>query len=202
MISVILVEDEHLIRSALAGLIDLNEDMQVVGQFANGEDALAGASALAPDVAVVDLQLPGMDGIETAVELAKRVPGIRTMILTSHGRPGYLKRALSRGMSGFMPKTIAAEELARAIRTVMSGGRAVDSALAAEAITAGDSPLSAREADVLEMSIGGAPVKAIARRMHLSEGTVRNYLSSAQAKVGAANRFEAVEVARKNGWIG
>ncbi|MDO5721288.1 MAG: response regulator transcription factor [Actinomycetaceae bacterium] len=202
MISVVLVEDEHLIRSAIAGLIELNEDMEVVGQFASGEDALAGCGALAPDVAVIDLQLPGVDGIETAVGLQQRVPGVRTMILTSHGRPGYLKRALSRGVSGFMPKTIAASDLARAIRTIMQGGRAVDSALAAEAITSGDSPLSAREADALEMSIGGTAVKTIARRMHLSEGTVRNYLSSAQAKLGAQNRFEALEIARKNGWIG
>lgn len=202
MIAVILVEDEHLIRSALAGLIELDEDMRVVGQFANGEDAVVGSAALKPDVAIIDLQLPGMDGIDTAVALRERIPELHTMILTSYGRPGQLKRALSKGVQGFMPKTISAPELARAIRTMRDGGRAVDSALAAEAITAGDSPLSAREADVLELSIGGTPVKTIARRLHLSDGTVRNYLSSAQTKLGAANRFEAVELARQNGWIG
>lgn len=202
MISVILVEDEHLIRSAIAGLIELNEDMEVVAQFASGEDALARCSSLQPQVAVVDLQLPGIDGIETAVGLQQRIGHLRTIILTSHARPGYLKRALARGISGFLPKTISAPDLARSIRTVMQGGRAVDSALAAEAITTGDSPLSAREADALELSMGGTPVKTIARRLHLSEGTVRNYLSSAQAKLGADNRFEALEIARKNGWIG
>lgn len=201
MISVILIEDEHLIRSALAGLIELNDDMTVVAQYACGEDAVAAISDEA-DVAVVDLQLPGLDGIDTANALRERYPHLRCLILTSYGRPGHLKRALSQGISGFLPKTIAADELARAIRTVMAGGRAVDSTLAAEAITTGESPLSAREADVLEMSIGGAPVKAVARKLHLSEGTVRNYLSSAQMKVGAANRFEAIEIARGKGWIG
>ncbi len=202
MIAVILVEDEHLIRSALAGLIELDEDMHVVGQFANGEDAVVGCAALKPEVAIIDLQLPGMDGIETAVALRECVPELHTMILTSYGRPGHLKRALAHGVQGFMPKTISAAELSRAIRTMRDGGRAVDSALATEVIVAGDSPLSAREADALEMSIGGTPVKTIARKMHLSEGTVRNYLSSAQTKLGAANRFEAVELAREQGWIG
>lgn len=202
MISVILIEDEHLIRSALAGLIELNEDMQVVAQYASGEEAIAGASAHAPNVAVVDLELPGKDGIDTAQILMEQMPTLQTMILTSHGRPGYLKRALSVGIKGFMPKTISANQLARAIRTIMDGGRAVDSQLATEVIIAGDSPLTAREADVLEHSIGGSPVKAIARKMHLSEGTVRNYLSSAQSKLGASNRFEAAEIARERGWLG
>lgn len=202
MIRVVLVEDEQLIRAALAGLLDLSDDIDVVGQFLSGEEAVRGTSALAPDVAVVDLQLPGMDGIDTSLALMERVPGMKCMILTSHARPGYLKRALSAGISGFMPKTISADDLTNAVRTVASGGRVVDSGLAADAIASGDSPLTTREADVLELATDGTPVAEIARRVHLAEGTVRNYLSSAQAKLGASNRHEAAELARRKGWIG
>ncbi|MDO5720693.1 MAG: response regulator transcription factor [Actinomycetaceae bacterium] len=202
MIRVVLVEDEQLIRAALAGLLDLSDDIAVVGQFLSGEEAVRGTSALAPDVAVVDLQLPGMDGIDTSLALMERVPGMKCMILTSHARPGYLKRALSAGISGFMPKTISADDLTNAVRTVASGGRVVDSGLAADAIASGDSPLTTREADVLELATDGTPVAEIARRVHLAEGTVRNYLSSAQAKLGASNRHEAAELARRKGWIG
>lgn len=201
MIRVVLVEDEQLIRAALAGLLDLSDDIDVVGQFLSGEEAVRGTSALAPDVAVVDLQLPGMDGIDTSLALMERVPGVKCMILTSHARPGYLKRALSAGISGFMPKTISADDLTNAVRTVASGGRVVDSGLAADAIASGDSPLTTREADVLELATDGTPVAEIARRVHLAEGTVRNYLSSAQSKLGASNRHEAAELARRKGWI-
>lgn len=202
MIRVVLVEDEQLIRAALAGLLDLSDDIEVVGQFLSGEEAVRGTSALAPDVAVVDLQLPGMDGIDTSLALMEQVPGMKSMILTSHARPGYLKRALSAGISGFMPKTISADDLTNAVRTVANGGRVVDSGLAADAIASGDSPLTTREADVLELATDGTPVAEIARRVHLAEGTVRNYLSSAQAKLGASNRHEAAELARRKGWIG
>lgn len=128
--------------------------------------------------------------------------GLRTIILTSHARPGYLKRALSSGVSGFLPKTVSADELDRAVRTVAAGRRAVDSGLAADTIASGDSPLTAREADVLELAVDGAPISRIAQKAHLAEGTVRNYLSSAQAKLGAANRHEAAEIARSRGWLG
>lgn len=201
MIRIVLIEDEQLIRSALAGLLQLNDDLEVVGEFVSGEDALAGVAALDAHVAIVDLQLPGMDGIDTALALMQRLPTINCMILTSHARPGYLKRALSAGISGFMPKTISADDLTHAVRTVAEGGRIVDSGLAADAIASGDSPLTTREADVLALAVDGIRVAEIANKVHLAEGTVRNYLSSAQAKLGAANRHEAAEIARQKGWI-
>jgi two-component system response regulator DesR len=150
---------------------------------------------------MLDLQLPDSDGITIASALHAELPGCATLIVTSHGRPGYLKRALAAGVRGFVPKTVSAAELASAVRIVHSGGRYVDPALASEAISAGDSPLTPREADVLELAADGAPIEEIARRAHLSAGTVRNYLSSATAKVGGANRHEAVRIARRYGWI-
>lgn len=202
MIKVLLVDDEHLIRSAIAGLLSLMDDIVIVGEFGSGEDAIRAASALAPTLAVVDLQLPGMDGIETCAKLMESVPGLTTIILTSHARPGYLKSALSTGISGFLPKTTSADDLERAVRSVAAGGRAVDPGLAADTITAGDSPLTPRETDVLELSVDRAPISTIAKRARLAEGTVRNYLSSAQLKLGAGNRHEAVDIARSKGWLG
>lgn len=201
MISVLLAEDEHLIRGALAALLRLEDDLAVVGEAATGAQALSMTRALRPDVAILDLQLPDLDGIAVATAIHAELPGCRTMIVTSHGRPGYLKRALSAGVRGFLPKTVSAQVLADVVRTIHSGGRYVDPALAAEAISAGDSPLTAREADVLEFAADGAPVEEIAQRAALSPGTVRNYLSSASAKVGATNRHEAVRIARRHGWI-
>ncbi|MFL6133999.1 MAG: response regulator [Nocardioidaceae bacterium] len=201
MIRVLLADDENLIRSALAQMLDLEDDIEVVAEAANGADALAAARATAPDVAVLDLQLPDLDGITLAEQLARTVPECGCMIVTSHGRPGYLKRALASGVRGFLPKTTSAATLAQVVRIVHSGGRHVDPELAAEAIAAGDSPLTPREADVLEAAAGGAPVEDIARRVNLSPGTVRNYLSSAVAKLGAANRHEAAATARRMGWI-
>jgi two-component system, NarL family, response regulator DesR len=201
VIRVLLADDENLIRSALAQMLDLEDDIDVVAQAANGIDALAAARATAPDVAVLDLQLPDLDGITVAKQLAGIVPECGCMIVTSHGRPGYLKRALASGVRGFLPKTTSAATLAQVVRIVHSGGRHVDPELAAEAIAAGDSPLTPREADVLEAAVGGAPVEDIARRVNLSPGTVRNYLSSAVAKLGAANRHEAAATARRMGWI-
>jgi two-component system response regulator DesR len=201
VIRVLLADDENLIRSALAQMLDLEDDIDVVAQAANGVDALAAARATAPDVAVLDLQLPDLDGITVAKQLAGIVPGCGCMIVTSHGRPGYLKRALASGVRGFLSKTTSAATLAQVVRIVHSGGRHVDPELAAEAIAAGDSPLTPREADVLEAAVGGAPVEDIARRVNLSPGTVRNYLSSAVAKLGAANRHEAAATARRMGWI-
>lgn len=201
MIRIVLIEDEQLIRSALAGLLQLSDDLEVVGEFVSGEDALAGTAALNANVAIVDLQLPGMDGIDTSLALMGRMPAVKCMILTSHARPGYLKRALQAGISGFMPKTISADDLTHAVRTVAEGGRIVDAGLAADAIASGDSPLTTREADVLALAVDGIRVADIAAKVHLAEGTVRNYLSSAQAKLGAANRHEAAEIARQKGWI-
>ena len=201
MIRVLLADDENLIRSALASLISLQEDLEVVAQAASGDEALAMARRYRPDVAVLDLQMPGLDGIAVAETLATDLPDCASLILTSYGRPGHLKRALAAGVRGFLPKTVSAQVLADVVRSVHRGGRYVDPELAADAISAGDSPLTAREADVLELAADGAAVEEIARRAALSPGTVRNYLSSAAAKLGTANRYEAIQKARTNGWI-
>lgn len=201
MIRVLLADDENLIRSALATMLDLEDDIEVVAQADSGEAALSIASDAVPDVAVLDLQMGGIDGIETARKIVGALPRCGTIIVTSHGRPGYLKKALAAGVRGFLPKTTSAATLAEVVRTVHAGGRYVDPSLAAEAIGAGDSPLTPREADVLEFAADGATIAEIARRAHLSPGTTRNYLSAAAAKLGAANRHEACAVARRHGWI-
>jgi len=200
-ISVLLADDETLIRDAVAALLGLQEDIDVVAVASNGDEALAAALRHQPDVALLDLQMPGLDGIEVAEKLATQLPTCRCMIVTSHGRPGYLRRALETGVRGFLPKTSSAIVLADAVRTVHKGGRYVDPELAADAIAAGASPLTTRESDVLELAADGAPVEEIASRAHLSPGTVRNYLSAAVAKLGVANRHEAVRVARERGWL-
>jgi two-component system response regulator DesR len=201
MIRILLADDETLIRDALAGLLGLEDDLEVVATAASGTEAVDAGRRHRPDVAVLDLQMPGLDGIAAAQRLADEVPGCRAVIVTSHGRPGYLKRALTAGVAGFLPKTVSARVLADVVRQVHGGGRYVDPELAAEAISAGESPLTPREADVLELAAGGAGVEEIAQRAHLSPGTVRNYLSAAASKLGAANRHEAVHVARRHGWI-
>ncbi|MBY6540426.1 response regulator transcription factor [Rhodococcus sp. BP-349] len=201
MIRVLLADDENLIRVALGTMLDLEDDIEVVGHADSGEAAVTEAARTTPDVAVLDLQLGGIDGIETAQRIAALLPGCRSIIVTSHGRPGYLKKALSAGVGGFLPKTTSAATLAEVVRTVVSGGRYVDPSLAAEAIGAGDSPLTPRESDVLEFAADGATIAEIAQRAHLSPGTARNYLSAAAAKLGAANRHEACAIARRHGWI-
>lgn len=201
MIRVLLADDENLIRVALAQMLDLEDDLDVVAQAASGTEAVAVARRVEVDVAVLDLQMPGLDGIAVATELLRLAPGCGTVIVTSHGRPGHLKRALGAGVRGFLPKTTSAATLTEVVRTVHAGGRYVDPELAAEAIAAGDSPLTPREADVLELAADGAPVDEIAVRASLSPGTVRNYLSSAVIKLGAANRHDACAVARRLGWI-
>ncbi len=200
-IRVLLADDEQLIRTALATLVGLEDDVEVVGQAASGPEAVAVARSVGPDVAVLDLQMPGLDGIEVAAALREAVPGCGVVIVTGHGRPGHLKRALATGVRGFLPKTTSAAVLAQVIRTVHAGGRHVDPELAADAISAGDSPLTPREADVLELAAGGASVEEIAVRASLSPGTVRNYLSAAVQKLGVANRHEAVSRAQAAGWI-
>lgn len=200
-IRVLLADDENLIRVALGQMLDLEDDIEVVAQASTGDEALAQAAHVRPDVAVLDLQMPGPDGISVAERLASSLPDCRCVIVTSHGRPGYLKRALAVGVRGFLPKTTSAETLASVVRSVHGGGRHVDPELAAEAISAGDSPLTPREADVLELAADGSPVDQIATRASLSPGTVRNYLSSAVMKLGAANRHDAAATARRMGWI-
>ncbi|MFB8130361.1 response regulator [Streptomyces mirabilis] len=202
-VRLLLADDEHLIRGALAALLGLEDDLVVVAEAATGPEALAMALALAhePDVAVLDLQMPGADGVRVATSLRAELPGCQVLIVTSHGRPGHLKRALAAGVRGFVPKTVSAQRLAEIIRTVHAGNRYVDPELAADAISAGDSPLTAREAEVLEFAADGAPVAEIAERAALSQGTVRNYLSSAVSKLGAENRHAAVRLARERGWV-
>ncbi len=200
-IRILLADDEHLIRGAMAALLTMEDDLTVVAQAATGAEALAAARASRPDVAVLDLQMPDLDGVTVAKALHDELPTCRTMIVTSHGLPGHLKRALTNGVRGFLPKTVSVEVLAAVVRTVHAGGRYIDPQLAAEAISAGDSPLTRREADVLELAAEGAPVEEIASRVALTPGTVRNYLSSAVGKVGAANRHEAARIARRRGWI-
>ncbi|MER6943811.1 response regulator transcription factor [Nonomuraea sp. NPDC000554] len=201
MIRILIADDEHLIREAIAGLLELEDDFDIVGQVASGDEALKTALRLRPDVALLDLQMPSPDGIEVARQLSSRLPECRSIIVTSHGRPGYLKSALSAGVRGFLPKTTSSRNLAQVIRKIAAGGRHVDPELAAEAIGAGDSPLTPREADVLALARDGAPVDEIAQRVSLSPGTVRNYLAAAIAKLGASNRHEAARIAAEHGWI-
>jgi two-component system response regulator DesR len=198
-IRVLLADDEHLIRGAIAALLSYEEDLMVVAQAASGQEAIAMASAHRPDVAVLDLQMPGgPDGVAVATALPD---GCRALIVTSHGRPGHLKRALAAGVRGFVPKTVSAQQLAEIIRSVHAGRRYIDPELAADAISAGDSPLTVRETEVLELAADGAPIAEIALRAALTQGTVRNYLSSAAAKLSAENRHTAVRAARERGWI-
>lgn len=206
MIPVLLADDETLIRSAMAMMLDLETDLDVVAHVDSGEEVLAlwrqrAATAEPAAVAVLDLQMPGIDGIVTAIELQKMAPDAAILIVTSHGRPGHLKRALAAGVRGFLPKTISAATLGQVIRTVHEGGRYVDPELAADAISSGDSVLTARETDVLELAADGSSVDEVARRAHLTLGTTRNYLSSAITKLGVANRYEAALRARDHGWI-
>lgn len=207
MIRVLLADDEALIRDALASLLDLEEDVDVVARAASADEAVDAARAHRPDVVVLDLQMPvrdrtdAPDGIDAAARILAADPRVATVVVTSHGRPGYLKRALEAGVRGFLPKTVPSRVLADVVRQVHAGGRYVDPELAAEAIATGGSPLTAREADVLELAADGSPVEQIAARVHLAPGTVRNHLSAAVAKLGVANRHEAVALARRNGWV-
>lgn len=207
MIRLLLADDENLIRTALATLLSLEDDLEVVGQAASADEAVAMARLHRPDVAVLDLQMPGlaassaMGGIGVVEALRTELPECTCVIVTGHGRPGYLKQALAAGARGFLPKTVSAHVFADVIRTIHAGGRYVDPELAAEAISAGDNPLTPREAEVLEHAADGAPIEQIAQRASLSPGTVRNYLSSAAGKLGTTNRHESVQLARTHGWI-
>jgi two-component system response regulator DesR len=201
MIRVLIAEDQAMIRGALASLLGLEDDIDVVAQVERGDEVLDAARRTRPDVALLDIEMPGLDGISVAGAIARELPATRSLILTTFGRPGYLRRALAEGTSGFLHKDAPAEELAAAIRTVAAGGTAIDSTLAAAAITEGDSPLTAREHEVLAAAAGNDTAADIAARLYLSEGTVRNYLSTAIRKLGARNRREAVEIAEEKGWL-
>ncbi|WP_424531722.1 response regulator transcription factor [Sphaerisporangium viridialbum] len=201
MIRVVLAEDQAMVRGALASLLGLEPDIEVVGEAANGEEAVAVALSARPDIALLDIEMPLMDGIAAAARICQEVPGCRVMILTTFGRPGYLRRAMEAGASAFMVKDSPARELAAAIRRVLAGERVIDPALAAAALSAGPNPLSQRERDVLGAAVDGSTIGDIALRLHLSEGTVRNYLSSAIQKTHARNRIEAVQRAQSQGWL-
>jgi two-component system response regulator DesR len=201
MIRVLLVDDQALIRGALAALLDLESDLEVVGQAATGDEAVELTATLAPDVVLMDVDMPGMDGIEATAALGRLRHAPRVLIVTTFGRPGYLRRALQAGAAGFVVKDTPAAQLADAVRRVHSGLRVVDPQLAADSLIGGDSPLTSREAEVLRSARDGGTVADIAKVVHLSEGTVRNHLSSAIGKTNARNRADAVRIAEEQGWL-
>jgi two-component system response regulator DesR len=201
MIRVLIAEDQSMVRGALASLLALEEDIEVVAEVERGDQVLTAAHAHGVDIALLDIEMPGLDGISAAADLTRELPGVKTLILTTFGRPGYLRRAIESGVSGFLLKDAPAEQLAAAIREVNAGGRVIDSGLAAAAIADGVSPLTEREHDVLAAAAGHATAAEIARTLYLSEGTVRNYLSAAMQKLGARNRADAIEIARDKGWL-
>ncbi len=200
-VRVLLAEDQAMVRGALAALLTLEGDIEIVAEAARGDEVLPAALAARPDVALLDVEMPGGDGIAAAAALKERLPSCRTIILTTFGRTGYLKRAMESGAAGFLLKDAPAAELAAAIRRVMAGERVVDPALAAAALSERGSPLTDRERDVLAASADGATIRDVAAKLYLSEGTVRNYLSTAIKKLGARNRVEAARLAERKGWL-
>jgi two-component system, NarL family, response regulator DesR len=201
MIRVLIAEDQAMVRGALASLLRLEDDIEIVAEVERGDHVLIAARRTRPDVALLDIEMPGLDGIAAAAELARELPEVRSLILTTFGRPGYMRRALAEGASGFLLKDAPASELAEAVRAVAAGQRAIDPTLAAAAITEGESPLTPREHEVLAAAVAHDTAAAIAATLHLSEGTVRNYLSSAIRKLGARNRREAIDLAVEKGWL-
>ena len=201
MISVLLADDQALVRGALAALLDLEPDLQVVAQVGSGAEAVTACMSRRPDVALLDVEMPGLDGVAVTAQLAEHAPGCRVLIVTTFGRAGYLRRAMAAGASGFVVKDTPARLLADAVRRVHAGLRVVDPSLAADSLAYGDSPLTARETEVLVAARGGGTVADIAGALHLSEGTVRNHLSAAIGKIGARTRAEAVSRAEDNGWL-
>ncbi len=201
MIRVLIAEDQAMVRGALASLLALEDDIEVVAEVERGDEVVAAARSSEPDVALLDIEMPGLDGIAAAGQLARELPRTRVLILTTFGRPGYLRRAIESGAAGFLLKDAPAEELAAAIREVGAGGRVIDPGLAAAAIADGVSPLTEREQDVLRAASRNGTAAQIAADIHLSEGTVRNYLSAAIRKLGAHNRAEAIRIAEEKGWL-
>ena len=200
-IRLLLADDQALVRGALAALLDLEADLTVVAEVGRGDEVVAAAREHSPDVALLDVEMPGLDGIAAATALRTEMPQTRVLIVTTFGRPGYLRKALQGGASGFVVKDTPARQLADAVRRVHAGLRVVDPALAADSLVSGESPLTDRETDVLRAARDGAPVASIAAALFLSAGTVRNHLSSAIGKTGASTRAEAVRAAESNGWL-
>ncbi|MEV4295199.1 response regulator transcription factor [Microbispora rosea] len=201
MIKVLLAEDQGMMRGALALLLNLEEDIEVVAQVGHGDEVVDTALRTRPDVALLDIEMPGRGGLDSAADLRERLPECAVLILTTFGRPGYLRRAMEAGARGFLVKDGPVEDLADAVRRVLRGERVIDPALAAAALSTGPSPLTERERDVLAAAADGSTISDISARLHLSESTVRNYLSSAIGKTGTRNRIEAARLARHNGWL-
>jgi two-component system response regulator DesR len=200
-IRLLLADDQALVRGALAALLDLEADLEVVAEVGRGDEVVDAAREHHPDVALLDVEMPGLDGIAATQALHAVMPDVRVLIVTTFGRPGYLRRALQCGAAGFVVKDTPARQLADAVRRVHSGLRVVDPALAADSLVSGESPLTVRESEVLRSAREGATVAAIAASLFLSEGTVRNHLSAAIGKTGSRTRTEAVRVADANGWL-
>jgi two-component system, NarL family, response regulator DesR len=200
-IRLLLADDQALVRGALAALLELEGDLEVVVEVGRGDEVVDAAREHRPDVALLDVEMPGLDGIAATQALHAVMPDVRVLIVTTFGRPGYLRRALQCGAAGFVVKDTPARQLADAVRRVHSGLRVVDPALAADSLVSGESPLTVRESEILRSARNGATVAAIAAALFLSEGTVRNHLSSAIGKTGSRTRTEAVRVADANGWL-
>ena len=201
MIRLLLADDQALVRGAMAALLDMESDLTVVAEVGRGDEVVAAVRDHDVDVALLDVEMPGIDGVAAARELHRLVPSCRVLMVTTFGRAGYLRQAMAAGAGGFIVKDTPARQLADAVRRVHQGLRVVDPALAAQSLAQGDSPLTEREADVLRAARDGGTVADIARELHLSEGTVRNHLSSAIGKTGARTRAEAVRLAVDNGWL-
>lgn len=201
MIRILLADDQALVRGALAALLALESDLEVVAQVGRGDEVLAVARSVQPDVCLLDIEMPGLTGLEVAEQLSVELPAVRSLIVTTFGRPGYVRRALDAGAAGFLVKDTPARELADAVRRVHAGLRVVDPDLATESLMSGPSPLTVRESEILRLAVDGSTVAAIAARAQLSVGTVRNHLSAAIGKTGASTRAEAARVAQSNGWI-
>ncbi|MEW2356049.1 response regulator transcription factor [Spirillospora sp. NPDC029432] len=201
MIRVLLAEDQHVIRTALVTLLGLEPDLEVVADVGSGADVVPAALVHLPDVAVLDIDMPGMDGLTAAGTLRERLPSCRTLMLTAHGKPGHLRRALAEKVDGFLLKTAPPDQLVAAIRRIHAGERVLDATLAVTAWDLANDPLTPREKDVLRLLSGGAEVTEIAGRLHLSAGTVRNHLTAIVAKLDARGRTDAVRIAREAGWI-
>ncbi|MER5851084.1 response regulator transcription factor [Streptomyces sp. NPDC002012] len=201
MIRLLLAEDQSMVREALAALLGLEPDIEVVAQVARGDEVLAAAHEHRIDVALLDIEMPGMTGIDAAAALRRELPAVKVVVVTTFGRPGYLRRAMESGADAFLVKDAPASQLASAVRKVLAGERVIDPTLAAAALADGASPLTDRERDVLRTAADGSTNAEIAATLHLSQGTVRNYLSMAIQKMAARNRAEAVCIAREKGWL-
>jgi two-component system, NarL family, response regulator DesR len=201
-IRVLIAEDQAMIREALAALLSFEDDIEVVAQVGRGDEVVAAATEHDAQVALLDIEMPGLDGLSAASALRRAKPALKIVILTTFGRPGFMRRAMGTGVSAFLVKDSPADRLAETVRTVLAGGRVIDPDLAAAALAEGDNPLTPRESDVLAASADGSMISEIAAKLYLSEGTVRNYLSACIQKTGARNRTEALRIAEDRGWLG